>query len=174
MKVLEAALAEARAAITPEAVAALAGEVTAARRCFLYGVGRNGLMLQAFAMRLHHLGLEAPFVGQLATPPIGPGDVLVLAAALGSLPSADAMAAAAARAGARVAVITARPEKVPLAHLRINLPARTMDDAGTGALPLGSGFELALHLLCEVVVVHILEQRRLTDADLAARHANLL
>ena len=29
-----------------------------AGRVFLYGVGRNGLMLQAFAMRLGHLGIE--------------------------------------------------------------------------------------------------------------------
>ena len=54
-----------------DAVPQLAGEIAAARRVLINGVGRNGLVLQAFAMRLMHIGLDAHFVGQLSAPPVG-------------------------------------------------------------------------------------------------------
>lgn len=145
-----------------------------AGRVFLYGVGRNGLMLQAFAMRLGHLGIDAHFVGQLRAPPAGPGDLLVTAVALGSLPSADAIAGAARAAGARVAAITARPRKVRGADLVLTLRAQTMDDPPRSALALGGAFELSLHLACEAAVGRLMVLRDVGHASLRGRHANLL
>src|SRR5207248_2740490 len=112
---LEAILAEMRrvfARVPADAVAQLACEIVTARRILVYGVGRNGLVLQAFAMRLMHLGLDGHFVGQLTTPPIGGGDLLLAALALGRLPTADAIINSAKAAGARIAVVSARPELV--------------------------------------------------------------
>lgn len=146
----------------------------AATRVFLYGVGRNGLMLQAFAMRLGHLGIDAHFVGQLRAPPAAPGDLLVTAVALGTLPSADAIAASARAAGAQVAAITARPTKVRGADLVLTLLAQTMDDPPRSALALGGAFELALHLACEAAVIRLMATRRVGNRELRARHANLL
>lgn len=155
-------------------LASLCDAMLDARAIFLYGVGRNGLMLQAFAMRLAHLGLDAHFVGQLSAPPADHKDLLIAAVALGSLPTADAVIAAATNAGARVAVVTARPTKVAHADLILELPAQTMADRPTSPLPLGGAFELSLHLLCEALTVEIARRRDVSDADLRARHANLL
>jgi 6-phospho-3-hexuloisomerase len=152
----------------------LAQAIIGARRTFLYGVGRNGLVLQAFAMRLAHLSLDAHYVGQLAAPPAGTGDLFLLSSALGRLPTADALAASAKSAGAKLAVITARPDAVASCDLVIHLPAQTMADPVTSVLPLGSPFELALHLLCELTVAELMTQTGRTNADLAARHTNLL
>lgn len=174
---VEAILSEQRrvqSAIDPDAVLALVNRLDGARRVFLYGVGRNGLVLQALAMRLAHLGLDAHFVGQLAAPPAGTGDLLLVAVALGSLPTADAVIQAGRAAGADLAVITARPERVADADLVVHLPARTMADPPTSPLPLGGAFELALFILCERLVIALMEVRRLSDGDLLARHANLL
>ncbi|HEU4379845.1 MAG TPA: 6-phospho-3-hexuloisomerase, partial [Hyphomicrobiaceae bacterium] len=69
---LEAVLDEMRdvfARMDAGSVPRLAGSIIAAKRIFLYGAGRTGLVLQAFAMRLAHLGLEAHYVGQLSAPP---------------------------------------------------------------------------------------------------------
>jgi 6-phospho-3-hexuloisomerase len=148
--------------------------IDAAGRVFLYGVGRNGLMLQAFAMRLGHLGIDAHFVGQLRAPPAGQGDLLVTAVALGSLPSADAIAATARAAGARVAAITARPRKVRGADLVLTLRAQTMDDPPRSVLALGGAFELSLHLACEAAVARLMAMRKVGHAALRARHTNLL
>ena len=173
---LDAVLAEMRAvfAASPDAVDTLATEIQKARRVALYGIGRNGLVLQAFAMRLMHLGSDVHFVGQLSAPPVAPGDLVIAAIALGRLPTADAVLAAAHTARARTLVITARPKLVQGADAVIELPAQTMADPPKSILPLGSAFELALSLLCDLTVVELMKRLNRTNADLLARHANLL
>ena len=157
-----------------DAVPQLAGEIAAARRVLINGVGRNGLVLQAFAMRLMHIGLDAHFVGQLSAPPVGKGDLLLTALAIGHLPTGDAIIGLAKAAGARIAMISARPELVQRADLVVPLPAQTMADPMTSILPLGSPFELALSLLCDLTVVELMTKLGRSNADLAARHTNLL
>jgi 6-phospho-3-hexuloisomerase len=56
----------------------------------------------------------------------------------------------------------------------IELPAQTMADPPKSVLPLGSAFELALSLLCDLTVVELMKRLNHTNADLLARHANLL
>lgn len=160
--------------MAPDAVPVLVGELLTARRIAIYGAGRNGLVLQALAMRLAHLGLEAAFVGQLAAPPIAKGDLFLVAAALGRLPTADALAGTARNAGARIAMLTAAPANAEACDCIIHLPGQTMADPQSSLLPLGSPFELALWLYCDLVVVDLMERLGKTNADLAARHANLL
>jgi 6-phospho-3-hexuloisomerase len=159
--------------VSPDAVPQLAGEIVKARRILVYGVGRTGLALQGFAMRLMHLGLDGHFVGQLSAPPVGQGDLLVCSLALGKLPTGDAIMQSARNAGARIAVITARPQLVS-AEVVIGLPAQTMADPMTSLLPLGSPFELALALYCDLTVVELMLRLKLGNDDLARRHANLL
>ena len=161
------------ARVAPDAVGQLAQEIVEARRILVYGVGRTGLALQGFSMRLMHLGLDGHFVGQLCAPPVAKGDLLLCSLALGKLPTGDAIVESARRAGARVAVITARPQLVS-ADLVIGLPAQTMADPMTSLLPLGGPFELALSLYCDLTVVDLMRRLNLGNADLAARHANLL
>jgi 6-phospho-3-hexuloisomerase len=176
MQHLDTVLTDLRTALecAGDAVPSLAGEIVRARRIALYGVGRNGLALKGLAMRLAHLGLDAAFVGQLAAPPIGQRDLFLIAAALGRLPTADALIATAQAAGARIAVVTARQHDVANADLVVHLPAQTMADPQVSPLPLGSPFELALWLLGDLVVVELMQRLGRTNADLASRHANLL
>ena len=174
---LEAILAEMRGVfdkVPADAVAQLAREIAGTNRILVYGAGRTGLVLQAFSMRLMHLGLDGHFVGQLSAPPVRTGDLLLAVLALGRLPTADALIGSARAAGARVAAISARPELVQGADLVVPLPAQTMADPMTSLLPLGSQFELALALLCDLTVVELMALLGRSNADLAARHANLL
>lgn len=174
---LETILAEMRgvfAHVPVDAVPRLAREIAGAQRILVYGVGRTGLALQGFAMRLMHLGIDGHFVGQLAAPPIKSGDLLLTALALGRLPTGDALIGTARAAGARIVAISARPGLVRDADLVLALPAQTMADPLTSILPLGSPFELALTLLCDLTVVELMNVLGRSNADLAARHANLL
>ena len=43
-----------------------------AGRIMLYGCGREGLQIQGFAMRLHHLGKLVSMQGDMAAPPMMP------------------------------------------------------------------------------------------------------
>ena len=85
----------------------LCDELQAARRIATYGVGREGLMMRALCMRLVHLGLDAHVVGDMTTPPLGPGDALVVSAGPGQFSTVNALLGVAKSAGARTVVITA-------------------------------------------------------------------
>jgi 6-phospho-3-hexuloisomerase len=162
------------AAMPEGTVDRLATAVLEANRIALYGVGRTGMAVQGFAMRLAHLGRDAHFVGQLAAPPVGQGDLFIAALALGRLPTGDALLATARAAGAMTAVVTTAPEKVEGADLVLHLPGRTMADPPSPDLPLGSGFELALSLYFDLTVVELMGRLGMENADIAKRHANLL
>jgi D-arabinose 5-phosphate isomerase GutQ len=90
------------------------------------------------------------------------------------MPTGDVHIATAKAAGARVAVISARPEMVSKADLIITLPAQTMADPMTSILALGSPFELALTLLCDLTVAELMTALGRGNTDLGARHTNLL
>lgn len=161
-------------------VTQLVDEILGARRILLHSAGRTGLMMRALVMRLFHLGLDAHMVGDMTAPPIGPGDLLLVNASTGDLPSGLAHLASARRAGARTTVITGAAEAPSLAAVDrvIRLPGQTMLDDLTAAersiLPMGSQYELALLVLSELVVIEIMRRRGLDFQALRARHANIL
>lgn len=70
----------------------LAEQVLCAKRIFLAGAGRSGLMGRAFAMRLMHAGKDAYVVGETVTPGIAEGDLLILGSGSGETQSLIAMA----------------------------------------------------------------------------------
>ncbi|KAF3580752.1 hypothetical protein DY000_02032966, partial [Brassica cretica] len=55
-------------------------------RVFLHGVGRQGLMMKAFAMCLFHLGLSSHLVSDMTTPLISSPDLLIASAGPGGSP----------------------------------------------------------------------------------------
>lgn len=160
--------------------AELEGLITAidgARRLALHGVGREGLMMRALAMRLFHLGLDAHVVGDMTTPPFGPGDLLIASAGPGDFMTVRAYMRVARAAGARVALLAAQLE-APAgadADLVLAIPARTMAQAGLAdaVLPMGSAFEAAQFLLAEYLVAAIRARRNINEATMRARHTNL-
>ena len=53
-------------------------EILHARRIYVMGAGRSGLVAKGFAMRLMHLGLQSYVVGETITPALQKGDVMVI------------------------------------------------------------------------------------------------
>nr|WP_083468235.1 SIS domain-containing protein [Methylobacterium tarhaniae] len=159
------------------AVAAIAG----AGRVALYGVGREGLQMRGFAMRLFHLGLEASVVGDMATPPIGAGDLLVVSAGPGSFSTVLALIGTARAAGAAVLVVTAQGggEAAQRADRVLVVPAQTMaddragDQGGASILPMGSLYEGALFVLFEIMIVKLRARLGVSPEAMRANHTNL-
>ena len=56
--------------VDPDQLELLSRELLAARRIVCYGVGREGLMMEAIAMRLMHAGFKSYVVGEMVTPPV--------------------------------------------------------------------------------------------------------
>jgi 6-phospho-3-hexuloisomerase len=155
----------------------LCTEIQQARRIACYGVGREGLMMKALCMRLMHLGLDAHVVGDMTTPPLGPGDLLLASAGPGRFATVLALLGVVRDAGARTAVVTAQPqgEAARQADLVVHLPAQTMaDDRGSASvLPMGSLYEAVQLLFFDVVAIRLRERLGQDSEEMRARHTNL-
>lgn len=153
--------------------------ITSARRIALHGVGREGLMMKALAMRLYHLGYDVSVVGDMTAPHLGAGDLLILSAGPGFFHTVDGLRQVAQRDGAKVICLTATPDgKTPLdCNERLILPAQTMaTDQGsraTSILPMGSLYELAQFVFGEIVVLELLKRTGKTMGEARDRHTNL-
>jgi len=156
------------------AVAAIA----AAERIALYGVGREGLQIKGFAMRLFHLGRHAAMVGDMTTPPVGPGDLLIVSAGPGEFSTVLALMGVAKDAGAKTLVVTAQAlgAAAKRADVVLPVPAQTMaDDTGpaTSVLPMGSLYEGAQYILFEVMILKLRDRLGVTPDAMRANHTNL-
>ena len=112
--------------------------ILAARRIAIHGLGREGLAMKGFAMRLFHMGRDVHVVGDMTTPPLGPGDLLIVSAGPGDFRSIDALLDIASNAGAKTAVVTAEPEGATSrkADVQLAIPAQTMASDQGGAVSL--------------------------------------
>lgn len=165
--------------VDPSALAGMVEELAKAGRVVCYGVGREGLMMRAFAMRLYHTGLDAHVVGDMSCPPLGPGDLLVVSAGPGDFSTVMGLVGVAQRDGARVACVTAQAAgRVPAASDRVLvIPAQTMaDDTGpsvASVLPMGSLFEGAQYLVFEILILMLRDRLGVLPDAMRARHTNL-
>lgn len=170
-------------ALDPDQLDAFMREIADAKRIALYGVGREGLMMRALAMRLYHMGLDAHVVGDMSAPPVGPGDLLIVSAGPGGFSTVNGLLSVAAGAGARTACVTAqRDGDAPaLSDCVLVIPAQTMaDDQATdqspdpvSILPMGSLFEGAQYLVFEVLILHLRDHLGVDPDAMRARHTNL-
>ena len=165
-------------AALPDQIGIMAPPIEAARRIALYGVGREGLMMKSLAMRLFHLGLDAHVVGDMTTPPVGRGDLLVVSAGPGRFSTVAGLVGVAKDAGATTLCVTAEPDgEVPKAadHV-VHLPAQTMarDQGETASiLPMGSLFEAAQFLFFELLILHLRGEMGISADAMRANHTNL-
>ena len=166
------------AALPDDAADPLIEEIVSSKRICLYGAGREGLAIRGFAMRLFHMGLDAHVVADMTTPPVGPGDLLIVTAGQGWLPTAETFMDIARKAGARTGIITAQTDGLAVrkADVRVVVPAQTMANdqgAAISVLPMGSLFEIAETILFELVILKLRERLGETAETMRARHTNL-
>jgi len=164
--------------IAPGTADRMCDEILNARRIACYGVGREGLMMKALCMRLMHLGLDAHVVGDMTTPPVGKGDLLVASAGPGFFSTVMALVQVAGASGARTMVVTAQPGgRAPAsADVVIHLPAQTMaNDLGgsAGLLPMGSLYEAAQLVFFDLISILLRERTSQSAEQMRARHTNL-
>ena len=176
----EQMLAELRPGLSDDVLAqipALIEAIATARKIVCYGVGREGLMMKALAMRLYHLGCNAHVAGDMTAPPVGLGDVLFVSAGPGHFSTVAALADLAHSAGARVICVTAEPDgAVPkMADLTVVLPAQTMasDAQAISILPMGSLYEALMFLFFELLVLDLRDHLRVAPQAMRANHTNL-
>jgi 6-phospho-3-hexuloisomerase len=155
----------------------LGERLLSAERVFVAGQGRSGLVLRMFAMRLMQVGTETYVVGDVTTPAIRPGDLLVVLSGSGETEGVVRIARQAKACQAQVAVLTSQPNSslARLAdHLTI-LPGETtkISNQMSSRLPLASALEQASLLFLDCIVAWLAAQKGQDNAAMMARHANL-
>ncbi len=148
----------------------LADVLGRARRTFVTGAGRSGLVARSFGMRLMHAGLPAFIPGETITPAAGTGDLLVGISCTGRTGITDYIARRARQLGAQVVVITADADS-PLARDAdkvVLIPATAPDIVLRAAV-----FEHAASLCLDAVFNVLSERLQLDLKEFRTRHANL-
>ncbi|WP_104191383.1 6-phospho-3-hexuloisomerase [Cryobacterium sp. Y82] len=167
------ALRSASASSLEEAVTVLA----AAPRIFVLGAGRSGLALKMTAMRLMHLGLDVHVVGEVTSPAIASGDLLLVASGSGTTGAIVRAAETAHSVGANMLALTTAPESPlgRLAAVTVVIPAATKQDhAGQMSAQYSGGlFEQAVLLVGDALFHTLWQLSGATAEQLWPRHANL-
>lgn len=160
-----------------------------AERVFLVGAGRSGLVCRFFAMRLMHLGKQVFMVGDVTTPSIQQGDILIAISGSGNTQSVVVMAEKARQAGAKIVSIgTIKPCPSQLdkfTDLKIKLDRRSESinrgecrqqegkELRQNITPLGTVFEISSLVYLESVIGHCIRRDETPETDMSCRHANL-
>lgn len=154
--------------------ARLTGLLERSRRVFVAGAGRSGLVGRFFAMRLMHGGYQAYLVGEIVTPSIQKGDLLIVISGSGETETMIAYTKKAKEQGANIALISTR-DKSTIGDMadrvfRIGTPEQYGKVVG---MPMGTTFELSTLVLLEATISHIIHTKKIPEEQMRTRHANL-
>ena len=157
--------------------AAMVDAILSAERVFVVALGRSGMLARMFAMRLMQIGLTAHVVGDVTTPAIAPGDLLVAISGSGRTETVVAMARKATGFGAGVLAMTssAATPLAEIADVAVILPAGSVksDVATPTRLPLANALEQAMAIYLDCVGAMLAERCGQDNAAMMRRHANL-
>jgi 3-hexulose-6-phosphate synthase/6-phospho-3-hexuloisomerase len=157
-----------------------------ARKIFIMGAGRSGLVGKAFAMRLMHLDLNVFVVGETTTPAFTDQDVLIAISGSGETNSVLTSARVAKQKGGKVVTITSYPSSSlgKMADCLVIVKGRTKEDVPASYIerelhpyqqltPMGTLFEDCCMIFLEGIVASLMEVLEKGEKDMKARHAVL-
>ncbi len=148
--------------------------IDGAGRIFLAGAGRSNLVARFFSMRLVHSGYNVNVVGEVVTPSIQEGDVLITISGSGGTESLLPFLKKAKSVGAKVAVISMKSAS-PMAEMA-DLVVQVGQDASYNKIPempMGTTFELSALVFLEAAIAKVIRAKGLTEEGMRAVHANL-
>lgn len=148
----------------------LVDAILSSERVFVTGLGRSGLVARSFAIRLMHLGLKSLIVGDITTPAIKKGDLLIAISGSGETPIIHHIVTKAKEAEATVYLITAKGE-ASISKICDNLVL--LPESDKRVLPLKSAFEASAYILLDTVVIMIMNKTGITQQEMMERHSNL-
>ncbi len=148
----------------------LAERLPRARRTFVTGAGRSGLVARSFAMRLMHVGLPVFIPGETNTPAAGSGDLLVAISCTGQTGMTEYVARRARALGPDVVVLTSDPDSPLASHADqlVVIPVEVKDIVLRAAV-----FEHAASLCLDAVFNVLSDKLKLDLEQFKDRHANL-
>lgn len=165
--------------ISQEELDTLCTECMDAKRIFVAGAGRSGVVVRALANRLLHIGFSVHVVGNITTPPVDEDDLLLICSGSGETRTLVSYAQKAAAEGCRIALVTQRPDSTvgQLADVITVVPGTTPKTGGESSAeslqPMASLFEQMSFLLFDAAILELMERLGETTESMFARHATL-
>ncbi len=172
--------------VEDEKIREVINQILNAKKIFLLGAGRSGLVGKAFAMRLMHLGFNVFVVGETITPSVEKGDLLIIISGSGETQSVVDLAQIGKHLGAKIISFTSNPNSTSASHadVLISLGEKVITDdmdylerqvRGThrSLAPLGTLFEITSMAFLDGVVAALMEVTKKGEEDLKLRHATL-
>lgn len=146
-------------------------------RIFVTGAGRSGLCMRAFSQRLMHLGKQVHVLGETTTPSAQPGDLLIIGSGSGKTKGLMAIAEKAIGIGVNILLITTSLNS-PMAAMTANkiiIPASSLNPESEhiSIQPMGALFEQSLFVLCDCMILGLMELLDVDEDDMRRRHGNL-
>ncbi len=145
-----------------------------AGRIFIAGAGRSKLVGNFFAMRLVHGGYDVSVVGEIVTPSIKKGDLLIIISGSGETEQLIAFTKKAKTIGADIMLISAKSESTigDLADGVFQIGSSEQYGKVKG-MPMGTVFELSTLVFLEATVSHMIHEKGIEEEIMRERHANL-
>jgi 6-phospho 3-hexuloisomerase len=145
-----------------------------AKRIFIAGAGRSKLVGNFFAMRLVHGGYDVSVVGEIVTPSIKAGDLLIIISGSGETEQLIAFTKSAQKVGAKIVLISSRASSTigDLADGVFQIGKQELYGKVVG-MPMGTVFELSTLCFLEALISHIIWEKGIPEEIMRERHANL-
>jgi len=145
-----------------------------AKRIFIAGAGRSKLVGNFFAMRLVHGGYDVSVVGEIVTPSIKDGDLLIIISGSGETEQLIAFTKSAKKIGAKIVLISAKSESTigDMADAVFQI-GRSEQYGKVVGMPMGTVFELSTLLFLEATISHVIHEKGIPEEIMRERHANL-
>lgn len=152
----------------------LTAMLDSANRIFIAGAGRSKLVGNFFAMRLVHGGYDVSVVGEIVTPSIKKGDLLIIISGSGETEQLIAFTKKAKAIGADIMLISAKSGSTigDLADGVFQIGSSEQYGKVKG-MPMGTVFELSTLVFLEATVSHIIHEKGIEEEIMRERHANL-
>jgi len=189
MRLMASKIREIANSISDEDTEKFIRELLNAKRVYVIGAGRSGLVAKAFAMRLMHLGLQAYVVGETITPALNKSDVIVIFSGSGRTKTVADLAETARDIGGRICLITSNADSrigkiadsiVIIEHHRdavadetAEFEVRQMMGDHKSFAPLGTLFETASMVFADAVISRMMEITQTDESALKNRHTNI-
>jgi 6-phospho-3-hexuloisomerase len=163
---------EVLAKVDESVVDEIVDSIISAKKIFIYGVGRSGLVGKAFAVRLVQMGFNVHFIGETTTPIVEAIDLVIIVSNTGETMSAVQTANIVRRVGAKVISITSNMQSKLAQASNVSLELTTVkDEQRRKTTPLGTLFEDSTFLLFDSIVPILMNKLGQSEASLRRRHA---
>lgn len=173
--------------IDSDSVNKMLEKISAARRVFIIGAGRSGLVGKGFAMRLMHCGKRVHVIVEVTTPPLKEKDVMIAVSGSGETVYIVEAAKVAKEKGVYVIGVTSNEHSSlgKLADLVVVIKGRTKVDVRKDWItrqiggesqplgPLGTLFEASAMIFFDGIIAELMESAKVTEENMKKRHADV-